>query len=1093
MKTVRCLFALATVGSVQVAAVFAKVPTQRTVDCFRSAPPERIDIVNPCSQIENLNSLDVVTGACASPVQFGETIAILNTGADTSAGAGSTDARWSVSNNNAFLVENHARWLKNNDTSWWISYIASGRSTGAPSKYFDYTTTVEVPLDVDAALVVLEGRWVSDNQGVDIYVNDVAVGATNQRGNFNGAMVPFPFTAGLGLFQSGSNKVTFKIFNAGSTANPTALRVEGRVVALRSTEEATCTGTITRTWTRSRECDKEPATPFQHQQVITVTGSGTCLSPPELGSGEVPLVSDFEDPDQRCGLNHHCHQNAICCSRETATAGSNVCTSGSGLGGQCVCNSGFTGDGIDCQSNDQRGICGDNDIFFYETPSGSTANGNYQLTFDYDEANFLQTGETFNSLTITVGTCVFSYGTDTLNSAPNSCSPAVTSAGTNADYTTTSNWVPSWNPVSPDDGRVGGSCKTVTFSTTLNNLVENCGFTKGSTDFAEDVSNKDLTVLNGLVKYHTSTQKINPRGPVVNHRCYQRSTTLAIKMGTTVTVSSKALQVFGFAINGFQVTETSFDAAARDLTEGTGEDLTTTFITSVQWPYVLRSSHFSITPAPGTAWKQQLTSSSSTALGAGSAHDGIATSAATPFAGIKSHAQELVLEVSRNDCTEEEGTVCKQVWEVVVAREEACSAISPLELDASFNADFDIGCRAAFTGTCVTPSQGATAAIVTSKAGDDQLGNGFERYVTGFTTNNYVFGSAEKVTHAYAVEACADKGGLAMPANAQQNAALLAFIATFHDLNTAHAWLGAEDTRTEGAWLNSGSLADYVNWERNEPNSYSGWEEDCIEIYEFNGKWNDVRCEGSGEKLAVCQGVPGNDVDFDQSNLNRVAWSTDSDNYCTRVLDEIPLEGSIAVYDTADYNQVQDQFVFGSTAFVKVMVHGRAEIASVFAEKIQLDHTRGGGGVDAGSTQYLYSRVIDDNVDNVEQEDSSLAVTNELHRFDDAEKTANEKLNDAAVIFNFVWNEHTSPAGSNNEDAATTTTISVDVRVQFAAAISNRRMLLQAAPAPATRQQTVVGVAPAQTVAQADEVVGSATQTTASAFAALMLGTCAVF
>jgi hypothetical protein len=724
--------------------------------------------------------------------------------------------------------------------------------------------------------------------------------------------------------------------------------------------------------------------------------------------------------------------------------------------------------------------------------SGSSANGNYQLTFDYDEANFLQTGETFNSLTITVGTCVFSYGTDTLNSAPNSCSPAVTSAGANADYTTTSNWVPNWDPVSPDDGRVGGSCKTVTFSTTLNNLVENCGFVKGSTDFAKDVSNKDLTVLNGLVKYQTSTQKINSRGPVANHRCYQRSTILAIKMGTTVTVSSKALQVFGFAINGFQVTETSFDAAARDLTGGTGEDLTTTFITSVQWPYVLRSSHFSITPAPGTAWKQQLASSSSTALGAGSAQDGIATSAATPFAGIKSHAQELVLEVSRNDCTEEEGTVCKQVWEVVVARKEACSAISPLELDASFNADFDIGCRAAFKGTCVTPSQGATA-IDTSEAGDDQLGNGFERYVTGFTTNNYVFGDTQgTLTHAEAVKACADKGGLAMPANAQQNAALLAF------KNYGHAWLGAEDTRAEGTWLNSGSALGYTNWNAGEPNDSNG--EDCLEMY-GSGKWNDIKC--SQQKLTICQGVPGNDVDFDQSNLNRVAWSTDSDNYCTRVLDEIPLEGSIAVYDTAGYNQVQDQFVFGSTAFVKVMVHGRAEIASVVAEKIRLDHTRGGDGDNAGSTQLLYSSVISDNV---KQEDNRLAVTdsalavtnNVLQGFDDAE-TANEKLNDAAVTFNFVWNEHTSPAGSNNEDAATITLITVDVRVQFKAASRRMRALFQTptTPAtPATRQQAIVGVKAARNKAEEADVVGSAPTKIPCpwrSFVALVAGACAAF
>jgi hypothetical protein len=620
-------------------------------------------------------------------------------------------------------------------------------------------------------------------------------------------------------------------------------------------------------------------------------------------------------------------------------------------------------------------VCGDNDINL--VTATTTPDGFLELTFNYRNENFLQhtadgalvADQTFEDLRVDMGAdCFFAVtGAD------------VESRGSTGEW------------ILDDQNNYRETCKRLHFRATINDAVAACGFSVDHTksDVITDDDDVFVTTLSTVGTHTTQTTKV-VRTDVVPGS-YTRNFKIDIRMGTTVSVTTEDLAVFGFAINEFALTDSMFDPSIR--AEALGEDVTTTFMTSVQWPYVMRSSDFVCTGSGASTWEQQTESRSSTSTGSAIAHLG--GDART------SHAVGFALEVGSraSDCPETEGAVCIQYWEVVVARVDVCSSITPLELDAAYNADFDIGCRGSFTGTCVIPSGAGGVAL----AGEDQAGTGQERYASNFTTN-------------------AGTGG---------------------------------------------------------------------------------------------------DGDAEQAAKNTVSWTSDSDNYCTRVLDEIPLEGEVAVFDTDFYDNEQSQFVFGSTAFVKVKVHARAEIAHIRVEKIQLNHQRGddnNGVTPDPTTQVIYTDVHTDNADflvgltgpnptttftnganvDVTVGDTELSVrndeltrgmsgVNDNHDDDDGD---NEEKNEAQVTFDFLWNEHTSPAGSLNEDAATTTTITVDVRVQFKAAAPARRMrmLLQvpAAATPGVRSQAVVGVRGAQ--AEIENPVNAApAKTTTGAFAALAL------
>jgi len=73
-----------------------------------------------------------------------------------------------------------------------------------------------------------------------------------------------------------------------------------------------------------------------------------------------------------------------------------------------------------------------------------------------------------------------------------------------------------------------------------------------------------------------------------------------------------------------------------------------------------------------------------------------------------------------------------------------------------------------------------------------------------------------------------------------------------HDLvagmmgSAKEAYIGGIDVKHEGHWTwSDGSAFNYKNWGPNEPNNHNG-DEDCMMMWAYTGKWNDVQCRWPG-------------------------------------------------------------------------------------------------------------------------------------------------------------------------------------------------------------------------------------------------------
>ena len=55
-------------------------------------------------------------------------------------------------------------------------------------------------------------------------------------------------------------------------------------------------------------------------------------------------------------------------------------------------------------------------------------------------------------------------------------------------------------------------------------------------------------------------------------------------------------------------------------------------------------------------------------------------------------------------------------------------------------------------------------------------------------------------------------------------------------------WLGLVRAMDGSFSWSDGSALDFENWESGEPNSVSGDGEDCVQMYNWDGKWNDAHC-----------------------------------------------------------------------------------------------------------------------------------------------------------------------------------------------------------------------------------------------------------
>lgn len=112
-------------------------------------------------------------------------------------------------------------WLADSTVSTWLSY--SEDSNGPPIDYGFSTAFSLQGLDVDT--VSITGRWSSDNAGLDIQINGVSTGQTNDA-QFGG-WTDFSISSAEGhQFSQGENTLTFIVNNAPPNNNPIGFRAE---------------------------------------------------------------------------------------------------------------------------------------------------------------------------------------------------------------------------------------------------------------------------------------------------------------------------------------------------------------------------------------------------------------------------------------------------------------------------------------------------------------------------------------------------------------------------------------------------------------------------------------------------------------------------------------------------------------------------------------------------------------------------------------------------------------------------------------------------------------------------------------------------
>jgi hypothetical protein len=193
---------------------------------------------------------------------------------------------------------------------------------------------------------------------------------------------------------------------------------------------------------------------------------------------------------------------------------------------------------------------------------------------------------------------------------------------------------------------------------------------------------------------------------------------------------------------------------------------------------------------------------------------------------------------------------------------------------------------------------------------------------------------------------------------------------------------------------------------------------------------------------------------------NAVSFTTTSDNYCPRVLTTQPLVGTLTL--TNDF----DQFIFGSTADLRVEVLGQAAIANLHIEKIRITEGAAAGLTDGVVYENLVANPGDFDVEpapTIETAGIALAVNH------NAEFDIN--ANTAAATASFLWNEITSSATG---DFATTTRVEVTARVRFVEA-GGRRLLeapvrLLSSPADGRKQPSATPATRASATTKVSEV-----------------------
>ncbi|HEY0548793.1 MAG TPA: immunoglobulin domain-containing protein, partial [Verrucomicrobiae bacterium] len=182
------------------------------------------------------NFLGAVTSAVAN-VEVGIKLTeVFNTGVDETnqfLSGGQVDSHYRLTSSpdpffpgpDALVMHNGAfplagNYFTNGLFSSWIS-PRTNSTPGNSNGYYFYRTAFIIDT-ADPAHAQINGRWASDNEGIDIRLNGVSLGISNNVSAAFIGFVPFVITNG---FIAGSNTIDFVISN-GPATGPTALRVE---------------------------------------------------------------------------------------------------------------------------------------------------------------------------------------------------------------------------------------------------------------------------------------------------------------------------------------------------------------------------------------------------------------------------------------------------------------------------------------------------------------------------------------------------------------------------------------------------------------------------------------------------------------------------------------------------------------------------------------------------------------------------------------------------------------------------------------------------------------------------------------------------
>ena len=139
-------------------------------------------------------------------------------------------------NSEVSLVQSNipGSWLPNSGTSQWIGPRADSSGAAALSSddgegFGTYVYRTEIDLtSFDLSTVKIQGSWASDNSGLEIRVNGVGTGLTNNTGVTFGALKPFVIdTVNAPGLIAGVNTIDFVVNNEDAATGFTGLRVDG--------------------------------------------------------------------------------------------------------------------------------------------------------------------------------------------------------------------------------------------------------------------------------------------------------------------------------------------------------------------------------------------------------------------------------------------------------------------------------------------------------------------------------------------------------------------------------------------------------------------------------------------------------------------------------------------------------------------------------------------------------------------------------------------------------------------------------------------------------------------------------------------------